>query len=210
MKFALQGTEAQKEALRVALARCWYPFELVRPDITIPVTFADLKSQGAWGLFWLDGRIEVEQTLTDPMKIAEVLLSEVAHAVDQYTLTEADHMRLQATWHPTGPDEHTWWDSGPYRTWEGEAMMALFVSAFSAVPVTMTLDHKPTPEAVALLRSMAPMAPLPTGPAPYVGCKWSHVFHRRGAHWFVCGYIEWDTREDAVAVGRRPCARCHP
>lgn len=542
MRFQLNGTTEQQETLRQALAHCTYPFQSVRPDVSIPVKFADLISYGAYGLFWLDGRIEVEQTLTDPLQIAEVLLSEVAHAVDQYTLTEADHMRLQETWHPTGPDQHTWWDSGPYRTWEGEcvddetmalsqrgwvgpddlnvgdeiltfdmetestrwafveavnifdarpyriwqhhsaeiavtdnhrwvvrsrgpgrgpyrlvattalstgaemlraasasdgpvgakwdddfveliawtltegyykpnqayapplqagekrggrrpgsgsivitqavhadrveallrrlgvtaarmslgrtedrylpcsqwvfggdlarqvkevapgkapttewlrslttrqlklfidicvmgdgcepaqdgrqdrrmfiqnrgprldafltactlagvpvsrakvsgecetwtlrrtrhsdlrgfvpgpeqvgrvwcpttsvgtfvarrgrsifitgnSMMALFVTAFSDVPVTMVLEHKPTPEAVALLRSMAPMPAPEAEVDEFVGCRWSQVFHRRGAHWFTCGYLQWPSREAAIAAGRRPCAKCRP
>lgn len=206
MKFHLEGSTEQQQKLAAALAHCTYPFELVRPDVEVPVKFADLTSWGALGLFWLDGRIEVEQSLTSPMQIAEVLLSEVAHAVDQYTLTDADRMRLQATWHPTGPDQHTWWDSGPYRTWQGEAMMGLFVTAFSDVPVTMVFAHLPTPEAVALLRSMAPKPAADV----FVGCKWSRVFHRAGAHWYSCGYMQWDSREAAIAGGRRPCARCQP
>jgi hypothetical protein len=177
------------------------------------VSFAStLSSHGAWGLYWLSGRIEVERTIDNPEFLAEVLLSEVAHAVDMFTLTPADRLSLAATWHPSGPDEHTWFDSGPYETWVGEAFMGLFVAAFSDVPVTMTgfAHHPLTPETVALLRSLAPKPTPPPVEEWFYGCKWSKVFHRDGAHWYQCGFARWPTREAAVLAGRRPCKRCKP
>ncbi len=215
MRFDLRGTDQKKARLTGALARCNYPFALAANDVVVPVSFADtIRTHQAWGLFWLSGRIEVERSISDPEFLAEVLLSEVAHAVDQYTLTPADRLSLAAAWHPSGPDEHTWFDSGPYETWTGEGFMALFVAAFSDVRITMTLDHAPTPETVALLRAIAPRPDVPFLPPVdepwFWGCKWSQAFHVDGAHWYQCSFARWPTREAAIAAGRRPCKRCKP
>ncbi len=206
MRFDLQGTDADRQRLTAALARCTYPFDRVAPDVVIPVTVRDLRGDGALGLFWLSGRIEVHNGIRDDGLFAEVLLSEVAHAVDQYTLTDADRNRLQQEWHPDGPDEHTWFDKGPYETWSGEAFMGLFVAAYSDLPVSLDqFVHGPDAATVALLQSM--------GPAPavrYVGCRWSQVFHREAAHWYSCAAHTWTSRGDAIAAGRRPCKSCKP
>ncbi len=215
MKFQLSGTVEQKAALQKALDRCSYPFPLAT-DVTIPVKFAPtLDTYQAWGLFWLSGRIEVDVSLLtgDPEFLAEVLLSEVAHAVDQYTYTPADRLLIAQTWHPSGPDQHTWFDSGPYSTWTGEAFMGLFVAAFSNVKVSMSqFAHQPTPETIALVRSLAPQVDPVPDPAPelnvYVGCRWGQVFHVQGAHWYTCSWATWPTRAEAEASGRRPCRRC--
>lgn len=209
MRFDLTlGTEYEQARLQTALARCTYPFEAVAAGVTVPVTFRDLTADGALGLFWLDGRIEVHNRISDDLLLAEVLLSEIAHAVDQYALTAADRLRLQQGWHPSGPDEHTWFDTGPYETWSGEAFMGLFVAAYSDLRVTLTqFVHQPTPEMVALLRSLGPLA---EPPPVYVGCRWSSVFHRKGAHVYTCLAKQWPTREAAIAAGRRPCGRCKP
>lgn len=207
MRFDLQGTDADRARLGAALARCTYPFDRVAPDVTIPVTVRDLRGDGALGLFWLSGRIEVHNGITNGDLFAEVLLSEVAHAVDQYVLTDADRLRLQDGWHPAGLDEHTWFDKGPYETWQGEGFMGLFVAAYSDVPVELTqFVHDPTPEMVGLLRSIGPQPP----PVAYVGCRWSSVFHRQGAHWYSCVFARWPSRWAALEAGRRPCKSCKP
>lgn len=214
MRFDLRGTQAEQAALATDLAHCTYPFDRVASSVTIPVSFRDLTEDGALGLFWLSGRIEVHNGITDPVLEAEVLLSEVAHAVDQYVLTDADRIRLQQQWHPSGPDEHGWFDKGPYATWSGEAFMGLFVAAYSDLPVTFDqFVHEPTPDVVALLRSMGPVQPPPPPyeEVTFVGCRRSSVFHKQGAHWWLtCGYYKWPSREAALSVGRRPCKWCKP
>ncbi len=206
MRFDLRGTDTDRARLAAALAHCTYPFDRVAPGVVIPVSFRDLTGDGALGLFWLSGRVEVHSGITDPVLEAEVLLSEVAHAVDQYVLTDADRLRLQQAWHPAGPDDHTWFDSGPYETWSGEAFMGLFVAAYSDLAVSMDqFVHAPTPDMVALLQSLGP-----TPAARYVGCRWSRVFHREGSHWYTCSTYSWPSREAAIGAGRRPCKRCKP
>ncbi len=219
MKFELTGTTEQQALLQKGLDRCTYPFDLAT-DVTIPVKFAPtLRTHNAWGLFWLAGRIEIDESLgTDPNFLAEVLLSEVAHAVDQYTYTPADRLLIAQTWHPSGPDEHTWFDSGPYSTWTGEAFMGLFVAAFSDIKVTLSnFAHQPTPETIALVQSLAPQrvpvpnpTPEPVSEALFVGCRWSKVFHIKYAHWYVCNWASWYSRTEAEAAGRRACKRCLP
>jgi len=210
MRFDIRGTPHEQARLTAAFAHCTYPFDLVAHDVVIPVSFRDLTADRALGLFWLSGRIEVHSKITNPVLEAEVLLSELAHAVDQYVLTDADRIRLQEQWHPDGPDEHTWFDKGPYNTWSGEAMMGLFVTAYSDLPVTFDqFVHKPTPDVVALLRSLGPVPPPPA--VMFVGCRTSSVFHKKDAHWWLsCSTHTWASWEAAVAAGRRPCRWCKP
>lgn len=192
MIFDLQGTPAQNRLVTDALAACAFDFDRVLPGMradigtsTIPVSWRDLtavaidtsqvsplvRPAGTLGLFYYSGRIELEQTLeSNPRLAQEVFLSEAAHAVDTWLLTDADRTVLTRSWHPSGTDGDAWFDAGDYSTWMGEAFMGLFVDTFApSIGATIVFKHNPTPAAQATLRAVlgapAPPAP-PVPPAP--------------------------------------------
>lgn len=194
--FTVSGSTAQQQIVRDALAACDFPWERLLPGLaeqtrrtSIPVEWADLSrfadtppsatahplradgGGGTLGLFWYDGRIQIERSLVSrPSLAAEVFLAEAAHAVDVFYATDPERAAIAAAWHPAGPDGHGWFDSGAYETWMGEAFMGAFIRAFApSVPVTLTqFTHPATPEIAAVVRRILlrePVAP-PAPPAP--------------------------------------------
>lgn len=85
----------------------------------------------AWGLFWFDGRIQIENTLRGQQdNIDWVLSAEIAHAVDVfYAMGKGMRTALNALVHPT-PDAHPWF-GGPYWEQPGESFMAGFGLAYT-------------------------------------------------------------------------------
>lgn len=159
-RFVVDGTPQQVETIRVALANCTYPVADRLPR-DIPVRFADLSAQGALGLFWTNGRIEIEQTLTAD-RAPGVFLSEAWHAVDQYILTNQDRAALQTVAHDHGPDGHTWFDNTSYYASLGETMMDVFLAAYTPYQASgLRWDHPVTQALVETLRRILG----PAGPA---------------------------------------------
>ncbi|MCA1569291.1 MAG: hypothetical protein LC798_03005 [Chloroflexi bacterium] len=173
------------------------------------------------GLAWSNGKIEVEQTLADqnPELFLEVFLSEVAHEVDWFdpalnqagedTLFDVMHGVVDATPGRDTPEHgHDWFDMDSYNTWAGEAWMGLFTAATSDVRVTLTqFVHKVTPEGIDVTRRLLGITPAPEPKRVFAG-QTSAVFHDthgrlRRDRWF-------DSAEEAVATGLRPCRVCKP
>lgn len=123
------------------------------------------------GLFWFDGRVEVEQGLVNnPALFQEVFLSEGAHAADFYFLWPENLRKpLYDIYHPNGPDQHGHFE-GPYFDTVGEAFMGGFVYATTGKPPTLLGFSHVTTQAIAqriktLLRiEVAP--PIPPPPLP--------------------------------------------
>lgn len=190
MVFTLSGTPTQNQLIVAALDACDFAFSRIVPGMTaaikrstLPVVWKDLsaaaatvepeplhgRAGGTLGLFYYSGKIELEQTLESQPRLAkEVFLSEAAHAVDTWLLTDADRTVLARSWHPAGTDGDAWFDTGDYSTWMGEAFMGLFVDTYApSITATIPFTHNPTPQAMAALRTIlgGPSIP-PTPPAP--------------------------------------------
>lgn len=164
-RFQVTGTTGQVDSVRAALAACTYPVADKLPR-DIPVTFADLRSYQAAGLFWTDGRIQLEQTLP-AAEASSVFLAEAWHAVDQYLLTSGDRAALLTAAHGKGPDGHTWFDNNSYYADMGETMMDVFLAAYSPYPATgITWEHPVTQRLVAALRGILTPASGGTTPPP--------------------------------------------
>lgn len=144
------------------------------------------------GLAWYSGRITLENSLVNEPELAgEVFLSEVAHMWDFFGMTDTDRVTVWNAVHP--PEQHIatltdivdgvdlghghgWFDVGDYYQWVGEALMGLFVRAFSDYSVTIDFpEHPVTPEAAKAVREIVyPPAedpspvpePVPDEPAP--------------------------------------------
>lgn len=166
-RFVVTGTAAQIDSVKAAIAACSYPVADKLPR-DIPVTFADLSQYQALGLFWTDGRIEVEQSLPAE-RAAAVFLAEAWHAIDQYLLTNGDRAALLAAAHESGPDGHTWFDNESYYADLGEAAMDVFLAAYTSYPATgIRWDHSVTQRLIDALRVILTPAAPPAPPLPPV------------------------------------------
>lgn len=163
-RFTVTGTEMEIGSVRAALAACTYPVADRLPR-DIPVTFTDLTSYQALGLFWTDGRIEVERSLPAD-QAAGVFLAEAWHAIDQYLLTNGDRAALLTAAHGTAPDGHTWFDNASYYADLGEAAMDVFLAAYTPYPPTgIRWEHPVTQRLTGALRGiLTPTQPTPTDP----------------------------------------------
>jgi hypothetical protein len=186
------------------------------------------------GLFYLPPhtRVVLDVSLEhDPELAAEVAGAEAAHAVDYHWLAQQPEPR--GRWgvtnllhrddlvpgHPVHDgvaftlDGHTcsWFDVGSYADWTGEAMMELFVEAFSDVVVTIALNHPTSPEVARTFRQWVLEA---SGDASGPGSK--RVFAKRKgnvAHDSHDGIEQarwWDSLAAAQADGMRACRTCKP
>lgn len=174
-RFAVTGTATQIGSVKTALADCQYPVADKLPR-TIPVTFSDLTSQDALGLFWTSGKIEIEQTLP-PAEAAKTFLAEAWHAIDQYLLTNADRAALLVAAHGGKPDGHTWFDNNSYYADLGETMMDIFLAAYTPyTPTGIRWFHQVTPALVGALRTiLTPAEPPPAGPTQPGAFPWPAV-----------------------------------
>jgi hypothetical protein len=92
----------------------------------------DESAAAAWGLFWFDGRIQIEQALRNQQANIDMVLSaEIAHAVDLfYGLGKNMRVALNLLVHGGGTDAHPWF-GGPYWEQPGESFMAGFGLAYT-------------------------------------------------------------------------------
>lgn len=169
------------------------------------------------GLAWYSGKITLDNSLSwQPDLAAEVFLSEVAHMVDFFYMSDLQRVAVYNAFHPIDQDlgldiviedgvdyghGHGWFDVGGYYSFVGEAFMGGFVKAFSDVPVTINFDHPPTVEAVNEIRKIL------QDPA-YFASKGSRRFHDN--HKRIGIWDTWRTREEAMADGFIPCTICDP
>jgi len=111
---------------------------------------------GVLGLFWFDGRVEVEQSLvSNPALFKEVFLSEGAHATDFFYLWPNNLRKpLYDIYHPNGPDQHGHFE-GPYFDTVGEAFMGGFVYATTDKPPSLLgFSHVTTKEVAAKIKTL--------------------------------------------------------
>lgn len=110
------------------------------------------------GTAWTDGRIYIDFSCeSNPELAAEVFLSEAAHQVDFFYLTDDDREAIWDIYHDTAGDigdhGHNWFDEGAYETWVGESLMAGFTRAYSDVHVSLSqFTHVTTDEVARELR----------------------------------------------------------
>ena len=113
-----------------------------------PLSEEKAKSIAPWraaalGLYWLPtpahpaGRIEVDAGIMGDVQLAqEVMLAELAHAVDYGALTEAQRVGVMALFDYSGstPPPQGWFEEQgeqDYWRWRGERFMGLFAAAFA-------------------------------------------------------------------------------
>lgn len=125
------------------------------------------------GVFWSDGRIKIDVRLeTQPAVAKEVLSAEIAHAVDYgLPMSNAQKAEFMTLLHPGGADTHTWWEQQDYGTeyftLVGEAWMALFTHAYSAMePWQDAFFHKSTRSMAAEVHRILGIPPVGTAPPP--------------------------------------------
>jgi hypothetical protein len=135
------------------------PPERIRPGATM--------RERVLGEAWTDGLTRIDISVQpDPELAHEVILSEVAgHQVDFFLLTEDHRRAITEAYHPTGPDEHVWFDKGAYETWIGEALMAGGTRAYSDVTVSLTQFVHATTDDVA--RRIRRIITPDLGPPPW-------------------------------------------
>ncbi len=164
------------------------------------------------GLAWTDGRIMLAPWLeAQPAGAVEVFLAEAAHQVDFFAIAPDQRRQLFALFHGgdgTPHADHGWFEeagSEDYWSWVGESWMSGFMLAYSDVaPSWGSMVHKVGPEARGPIRAIL----APPVKAPYFGARRSKVFH--DLHAGVRSEVEFLTRIDALAAGRRPCTVCRP
>lgn len=111
------------------------------------------------GLAWYSGKVSLDVSLESQSELAqEVMLSEAAHMVDFFYMTEDHREAVWDAYHPgldinKGHHGHDWFDVGGYQDFVGESLMAGFTRAYSDVNVVLEqFTHKSTQEAVAGIR----------------------------------------------------------
>lgn len=167
--------------------------------------------QRVLGLAWYSGKVSIEATLVNQPTLAqEVFLSEGAHMIDFFYLTETQRQRIFALYHDWDPydegswedhTEHGWFDIGTYREFVGESFMGGFTNAFSDVPVSIPFSHVLQDQvSLRLLRKIV------LDQAWLFGVERSKVYH--DSHRGISHDLEWPV--DQSPADRRPCQVCKP
>jgi len=168
------------------------------------------------GLAWTNGRIELDLRLESDLELAgEVLLSELAHMVDFFLMSDLQRVAFWNIFHykdspaqlapgahiEDGKDfghGHGWFDVGGYYSWAGEAFMGVLVKAYSNFPLTIAFDHSIDSTVIEGARKIL---------SPYFGTVKGDSFH--DSHVAVRRQRHWTTREQALRE-RAPCKTCKP
>lgn len=171
-----------------------------------------LWRQAVLGLYWLPtpaypaGRISVEVNAERELQI-EVLLAELAHAIDYTVLTEEGRRMIWAAYHQGLDHPSDWFEEAgelDYSDWTGEAFMPGFTLAFSKiVPRFDSFSHPSTPRVVSVIRAVLE-------PRMVYGYRYSKIFHRATHVSRSSAPNQWPNGADAVAAGYRPCLVCRP
>jgi hypothetical protein len=163
----------------------------------------------ALGLAWYSGKVSIERSLVDNPELAqEVFLSEAAHMVDFFWMTEAQRDTILAIYHDEhGEHGHTWFDSPSYWDDAGESFMAGFVMGFSDLtPSIGDFSHKTTPARAAAIRALLLPEPEPEPVPVYLKTRYGRVYHREGC-WRLCLFKTTPITDTARL---RPCKSCRP
>lgn len=182
--------------------------------------------QQVLGLYWLPtakypgGRISVERNIARDLQ-HEVLICEVAHAIDYTAMTVEQRDAILRAYHG-GKHPHEvghvsdWWEEEgevDYRDWTAEAFMFGVVLAFSDMrPSFDFFTHKTTPEVVDAIRRVL----TPPDPAPIlIGVKCKRPKCRRVYHRPECRIarylpLRYEPLDPADIARRRGCRICRP
>ena len=182
------------------------------------------------GLFWLSGKVEIEQSLEhEPELAAEVFLAEGAHAVDYYDPHMTDDVRV-AIWNAVHPEDqhipagtniedgfelghgHGWFDIASYHEWVGEEFMGLFCAAFSNIQPSIPFAHAWDPDAVVQVRNalLGTSPPPPPEPQPTMFYASARGTTYHDSHGGVPAVRSFYSRFEAESAGLRPCKTCKP
>ena len=173
-------------------------------DTAHPINDPENRSR-VLGLAWYSGKVSIDTSLeSNPLLAKEVFLSEGAHMVDFFYMTDEHRAYISSVVHHHDETDHGhgWFDRGTYREWVGEAFMGIFIQAFApTIPVTIPFTHAATPEGA----DLAGHALL--GPRVFT-TPLGRVFHdthrlRVPSKWFI-------SRQEAMRQGLRPCGTCRP
>lgn len=177
------------------------------------------------GLAWYSGRVTMDISLERDHQLArEVFLSEGAHMVDFFYMTDEQRQAIALAFHggDATPHGHDWFDVGSYREWVGEAFMGGFIKAFaSTIPVTIPFVHPATaPVGLEIRRILLPAPPPTPTPTPVpVPDDHDHepVFASNGgkdiyhdSHHRVKHDRTFANKHEAEAAGYRACKVCKP
>lgn len=167
------------------------------------------------GLAWYSLKVSLDTSMeADPALAKEVFLSEGAHMIDFTVMTEAQRDTIFAIYHGGSTTEHghDWFDVGGYYEWVGESFMGGFIKAYApTIPVTIPFVHDTSEKIGAEIRAvLTPELVIveEDPPDPFFRVSGSKVFH--DLHLGVRSDQTFDTYEEAIAAGLRPCKVCRP
>lgn len=174
MIFNIKGSQSQVSTIEKALARCTFPYDDLLPGLQkavgkdqIDVSFRALGPRTG-GLSSSAGWIEISTSLGEE-EAQGVFLMESAHAVDFFYMTDAQRHAIYNAFHPSGPDNHSWFKPSTYWNEVGEAFMDAFVWAFSDLRPASQFNHPPSEAIAASIRrifNVGPNPPVPNPPTP--------------------------------------------
>lgn len=170
--FNVHGTAAQQALIAQAVAATRFDPELMRPGLKkqtgkdqIDVYFRPL-GRSVGGTASTDGVVEINTSLSDLSAQQVFIMEGFAHCSDFFYLTDAQRKAIYNLWHPDGSDGHAWYEPSGYWDQVGEALMDLFVWAFTPWQTQNSFVHKPTRALADKLPAIYGVAPQPPQPQP--------------------------------------------
>lgn len=153
----------------------------------------DETARAAWGLFWFDGRIQIEQTLRGQQaNIDWVLSAEIAHAVDVfYMLGKGMRAPINALMHGGGSDAHPWFGGSDYFAQGGEGWMPIFGVCYTDfVQPDARFVHSISRDQAPTVRTIL-QAPRTDEAPPEPGIDWSQVSDAEFEAEYLNRYGDW-------------------
>lgn len=170
--FNVRGTTAQQSIIDKAVAATRFDPNLMLPGLKratgkdqIDVYFRNLGSS-IGGTASTAGVVEINTSLSDLAAQQVFVMEGYAHCTDFFYLTDVQRKAIFDLWHPVGPDGHSWFEPSSYWNQVGEALMDLFVWAFTPWETQNAFVHKPTRALADKLPAIYGGAPLPPPPPP--------------------------------------------
>lgn len=173
MIFNVNGTAAQKALIEKAVAATRFDPELMRPGLKratgkdqIDVFFRNL-GPSIGGTASEAGVVEISTQLSDLAAQQVFVMEGYAHCTDFFYLTPSQRQAIYDLWHPGGKDGHSWFEPSTYWNQVGEALMDLFVWAFTPWETQNSFVHKPTralADKLPAIYGVSPQPPLPPNP----------------------------------------------
>lgn len=157
MIFNVVGNASQQAIVSNAMANTRFNPDLMLPGLKqktgksqITVYFRPLGNS-IWGTASEDGIVQINTSLSDLVAAQTFVMEGFAHMSDFFYLNAAQRQAIFNLWHPNGPDGHSWFEPSTYWNQVGEALMDLFVWAFTPWRTQNSFVHKPTEEIAAKL-----------------------------------------------------------